>query len=275
MLKLEKIGQIVEATRKELHGYWDACYYSQEQRDKFGPIHSGDYTEELLEEHEREIARIKAYYDANYDMFKLVRKRQELWSKMLELEERKKDPTHLFKAKGPALLIEERERKRVSKNLPKVDAELQQAMAEYQEKNGEPFLVGGQPYDEFIERQEVEYQREREMESEMKRREKKAEIEQETIYGISRPVTPAKLRANLTSAAAAANATASLKRKVPGGGGPPTPGGANMAKRMHMAPGSATLGGAQSSNKRNITAVGGSAQTRSKALLLNCGFEML
>ncbi len=77
-------------------------------------------------------------------------KRQELWNKMLELDEKRKDPTHLFKAKGPALLIEEKERKRVTKFLPKVDQELAEAMAEFYEKNGVPFLVGGQPYDDFI-----------------------------------------------------------------------------------------------------------------------------
>ncbi len=69
---------------------------------------------------------------------------------MLELDAKRKDPTHLFKAKGPALLIEERERKRVTRNLPKVDQELAEAMAEYLERNGTPFLVGGQPYDDFI-----------------------------------------------------------------------------------------------------------------------------
>ncbi len=62
---------------------------------------------------------------------------------------------------------------------------------------------------------------------------------QETIYGISRPVTPAKLRSNLT---AANSNTTTLKRKAPGC--PSAPGSATLgqqAKRMHLAPaGSAT-----------------------------------
>jgi len=53
ILKLEKIGQIVEATRVELVNLWDACYYSQAQRNKFAPFHALEFTEELLEEHEK------------------------------------------------------------------------------------------------------------------------------------------------------------------------------------------------------------------------------
>ena len=94
---MEKIGQIIQATREELTHLWDACYYGEEQRQKFAHFYCQDMTEELLELHEAEIARLKSYYDENEEMFRMVTKRQELWNKMLELEETKKDPTRLFK----------------------------------------------------------------------------------------------------------------------------------------------------------------------------------
>ncbi len=53
VLKVEKIGQIIEATRRELRDLWDACYYGQEQREKFASYYSDSHTEELLEEHEK------------------------------------------------------------------------------------------------------------------------------------------------------------------------------------------------------------------------------
>jgi len=56
----------------------------------------------------------------------------------------------LLKAKGPSLLIEEKDRRRVNKLLPKIDAELAEAMASFEATNGTPFLVGGQPYADFI-----------------------------------------------------------------------------------------------------------------------------
>lgn len=115
MLKSEKIEQFVQATRAELVSLWDLCYYSQSQRDKFFPFYSIDYTESLLEQHEKEVEAIKEYFEQNEEMFKKVAKRQELWRTMLELENKKKDPEHLLKAKGKDLLIEERDRKRVNK----------------------------------------------------------------------------------------------------------------------------------------------------------------
>ena len=53
VLKQQHMGRIIEATRKELSDLWDACYYGQEQRDKFVAFHSTEHTEALLEEHEQ------------------------------------------------------------------------------------------------------------------------------------------------------------------------------------------------------------------------------
>ena len=48
ILKSEKMEQFILATREELTEYWEKCYYSQAQRDKFEPFFSTNYTEELL-----------------------------------------------------------------------------------------------------------------------------------------------------------------------------------------------------------------------------------
>ena len=45
--------------RNELHKLWDECFYTPEQRNRFSPLHSIDFTEELLEEHEAEAARVR------------------------------------------------------------------------------------------------------------------------------------------------------------------------------------------------------------------------
>ena len=55
VLKTERIGQFIHATRMELVDYWDKCHYSQEERDKFDPFYADDFTEELLEKHETEV----------------------------------------------------------------------------------------------------------------------------------------------------------------------------------------------------------------------------
>ena len=115
ILKGEKMEQFILATREELKYYWDLCYYGPNQRNKFLPFKSTEYNESTLNEHEREVEKLKEYYVANEALFKKIQKRQDLWEKMLELTAKQKDPTHLLKAKGKDLLIEERDRKRVSK----------------------------------------------------------------------------------------------------------------------------------------------------------------
>ena len=55
MLKTERIGQFIHATRMELVDFWDKCHYSQEERDKFEPFYADEFTEELLEKHETEV----------------------------------------------------------------------------------------------------------------------------------------------------------------------------------------------------------------------------
>ena len=107
--------QFIAATREELVSFWDKCYYAESQREKFVPFYSKEYTEETLERHEQEVERIRQYYETNKSLFVKVEKRQELWRKMRELEESEKDPQRLLKAKGNALLLEERERKKVNK----------------------------------------------------------------------------------------------------------------------------------------------------------------
>lgn len=113
--KKTKMEHFINKTREELVSLWDMCYYSKAQRERFRPYFSIDYTESLLEDHEKEVEHLKEYYHDNLDLFNKVKKRQDLWKTMLELEEKKKDQTYLFKAKGNTLLEDEKNRKRVNK----------------------------------------------------------------------------------------------------------------------------------------------------------------
>eukprot|EP00095_Tigriopus_kingsejongensis_P005783 snap_masked-scaffold698_size109766-processed-gene-0.10 protein:Tk05783 transcript:snap_masked-scaffold698_size109766-processed-gene-0.10-mRNA-1 annotation:"protein regulator of cytokinesis 1-like" len=98
---------------------------------------------------------------------------------MLELEAKQKDPDHLLKARGNTLLLEERDRKRVNRQLPKIEDELMEDLAQYLELNGRPFLVGG-----------VSPSRLAEDEKQAKLQARKQQNFHETIYG-SKPMTPA------------------------------------------------------------------------------------
>ncbi len=105
----------------------------------------------------------------------------------------------------------------------------------------------------------------------MKQKAKKELIEQETIYGI-RPTTPAKLRANMTSAKVTSS---SLKRKAPGSVTPGGPGGVGGgAKRLHLAPVGSTSTMTRARAAGNVT---GSAknETRVGTTITHLGLSLM
>jgi len=99
-LKKANIEQFIINLRNELNDIWDRCFYSDNQKNSFQALHSIDFTEELLEKHEAELDRMKEYQELNRELFIKVEKRQEIWSKFMELERRAKDPSRLMHARG-------------------------------------------------------------------------------------------------------------------------------------------------------------------------------
>ena len=120
-IKKENIEQFIINLRNELHGLWEQCFYSSEQINAFVPLHSIDFSENLLELHEAEVERLKVHYEENRELFTKVSQRQEVWNKFMELEKRAKDPSRLMNARGNSLLLEEKERSKVNKALPRLE----------------------------------------------------------------------------------------------------------------------------------------------------------
>jgi len=201
VLKTERIGQFIHATRMELVDYWDKCHYSQEERDKFDPFYADEFTEELLEKHEAEVEAIKTYFVENEGLFAKIARRQALWRRMIELEEAQKDPNRLKKARGTQLLDEERDKKRINKQLPKLDEELRMEMDRFEATNGAPFLVGGVPYADFIEAQVYDHEAHQMEERTAKAQAKKQENIHATIYGTATPAKSQKRKAAASTSA--------------------------------------------------------------------------
>ena len=71
-LKMAHLSKFVEKSRQELRALWDKCYYGQEQRKAFVPMTLTDYDEEMLDEHEKEVERMKGFLDENAAIFRMV-----------------------------------------------------------------------------------------------------------------------------------------------------------------------------------------------------------
>jgi len=205
-LEIERLEEIKKANiekfiinlRNELHDLWDKCFYSKKQRDDFLPLHSIDFNEELLDQHEAEVERMKEYHSQHKDLFLRVSQREEVWSKFIELERRAKDPTRLMNSRGNQLLIEEKERNKVNKALPRIEQELFELIDDWEQEHGKVFMVEGVCFSDFIAQQKEDHCRALEEEKNAKERAKREAIMHETRYG-AKPSTPAKLRNHNTT----------------------------------------------------------------------------
>ena len=192
-LKKANIEQFIINLRNELNDIWDRCFYSDNQKNSFQALHSIDFNEELLEKHEAELDKMKEYQELNRELFIKVEKRQEIWSKFMELERRAKDPSRLMHARGTALLEEEKERNKVNKTLPRVEQELHELIQHWEQEHGRDFRVRGVSFAAFIAEQKEEHIRGLEMEKMAREKTKKENLLHETRFG-AKPSTPAKLK---------------------------------------------------------------------------------
>ncbi|XP_040576439.1 protein regulator of cytokinesis 1 isoform X1 [Lepeophtheirus salmonis] len=188
VLKIEHMERFIVSSRKELREWWKKCFYNEKQQSLFSAFYSTIYSEELLTEHEEEIEKIRTYYYNNEFLFHMVEQRHALWEKKLELEKKAKDPNR-FNCKSTKFLKEEKDRRRVEKDLPKIEKCLEDAMDDYRLENGIEFLIGGLPYQTYMEIQIKEHEDSIQREKVKKANAKKQLLIQESRYGS----TPAKL----------------------------------------------------------------------------------
>ncbi|XP_035895754.1 protein regulator of cytokinesis 1-like [Anopheles stephensi] len=151
-LRRENMKSFVERTRHEITEWWERCMKSADERARFSTFHSEDFNEDMLKLHELELESLKAFYNENEAIFQMVHQRQEMWDRMLALENKSNDPTR-YNNRGGKLLDEEKERRRISCQLPKIEAKLLEACKQYEEENGRQFTVHGTAVQDLIEQQ--------------------------------------------------------------------------------------------------------------------------
>ncbi|XP_053995201.1 protein regulator of cytokinesis 1-like [Hylaeus anthracinus] len=145
----QNIVKYVSQVRDQLVNLWDLCKFSEEQRKQFQYFHCQTYTEDLLTLHELEVKRVQKFYESYKHIFSLLEQRDNLWTKMKELLQRANDPDRFYN-RGGQLLREEKERKRIQKQLPKMEEQLKNLIKEYEEINGEEFTINGMSIEEAL-----------------------------------------------------------------------------------------------------------------------------
>ena len=152
-IKRDNLHIFVADARNQLQELWDQLYFHEDEMYNFEPAWSEIYTDALLEAHEMEIARLQQIVEERLPILDLVEKHQTLRNDKASLEASSQDSSRLM-ARGGAgekrdptrLLREEKMRKRIAKELPKITADLIRKLEDWEEENGVPFCIHGEPY---------------------------------------------------------------------------------------------------------------------------------
>ncbi|KAF2970596.1 hypothetical protein GQX73_g2956 [Xylaria multiplex] len=157
-LKRQNLHLFVEDARFKLQELWDALYFSEDEMLEFTPAFSDVYSDALLEAHERELSRLETLKDQRAPTLALIERHRTLVHDRDELAASSQDASRLMmrgqkgERRDPGkLLREEKMRKRIAKELPKVAAELAKLLAKWEDEYGRPFLVHGERYLDLLE----------------------------------------------------------------------------------------------------------------------------
>ncbi|XP_035212870.1 protein regulator of cytokinesis 1-like [Stegodyphus dumicola] len=151
-IKKQNIQSYVENLRKELEGLWDRCFVSETQRQQFHPFTTMEFNDEILEAHDMEVEKWRSFYKDTENIVNKIAKRQKLWDLLIAFENKSSDPNR-YKNRGGNLLQEEKERRRLQRDLPALENEIFNDIEEYEAQKGKPFLYFGLDFREFINRQ--------------------------------------------------------------------------------------------------------------------------
>lgn len=149
-IKRQKIQVFVANVRTKIKLMWDSVMYSSREREEFVHYYQDIFTEDTLTLHELYLEKITKYYNDHKHIFELVVTRKNLWLKMTELEARATEPGR-YHNRGGQLLREEKERKAIASNLPKIEAQIRELVSDYEAKTGNIFTVDGKPLLQLME----------------------------------------------------------------------------------------------------------------------------
>ena len=152
-LKRQNLHLFVEDARYKLQELWDGLYFSEEEMLDFAPAFSDVYSDALLSAHEVEIARLEALKEQRAPTLQLIDKHRSLVKDRDDLTAASQDTSRLLaknikgeKRDPTRLLREEKMRKRIAKDLPKIEVELRKTLERWEDDYGRPFLVHGARY---------------------------------------------------------------------------------------------------------------------------------
>ncbi|KAG5645682.1 hypothetical protein DXG03_005520 [Asterophora parasitica] len=145
-LKRERMGTFVQSAREEIMKLWDDLMVGHDERADFAPFADDEHTEQLLTIHEDEIRRLKEERRQKAPLLASIKKYFDICEEEKELAAAASDQTRLLgRGRDPGrLLREEKMRKRVSKEKPRLEQDLLVSIPAWEHEAQRPFLVHGE-----------------------------------------------------------------------------------------------------------------------------------
>ena len=171
-LKAQHMSLFITKTRERIATLWDSLFLTdQERQASFPPFFidvSADAdpnldeplpTDEILASHEQMIDLLTEQVRVKAPVLKVIGRYKELLDEARQLDESASDGSRLLgrsnRGDPGRLLREEKMRKRVKVQKPKIEAELLKVIPVWEEEHGEPFTINGVRYlDELLEQVE-------------------------------------------------------------------------------------------------------------------------
>eukprot|EP01117_Protostelium_nocturnum_P015662 TRINITY_DN6093_c0_g1_i1.p1 TRINITY_DN6093_c0_g1~~TRINITY_DN6093_c0_g1_i1.p1 ORF type:complete len:655 (+),score=255.81 TRINITY_DN6093_c0_g1_i1:137-2101(+) len=148
-LKTESMKSLVLQAREQLVALWDELYLSEEERRSFTIMNfNEDYSEEALQLLEDEIKSVDNIAQERRPILKQIERREAILREKIEFDATSSDPSRLLsKKRDPGrLLREEKMRKNIEKELPRIESNLKIALERWKEENGTDFEWNGITY---------------------------------------------------------------------------------------------------------------------------------
>jgi protein regulator of cytokinesis 1 len=165
----EFIDKFIGDSRAEIEDLWRKLYFSEDQRMafEFYDYNSDNATQDkelVLSIHEQEVSKLKDLYSLQEPIFKLYSELNDLIRDQEFLQESSKDSARLLSKNSCKILLnEEKIRKKINKNMPKVFAALKSEISKYNnqvlKQSKQPIQINGEDFFERVLILESEYGR--------------------------------------------------------------------------------------------------------------------
>ncbi|KAG9126321.1 hypothetical protein FRC07_003920 [Ceratobasidium sp. 392] len=146
-LKSQQMVTFIAHVRSELKELWDALMMSDEERAEFACFWDDEPSEDLLTRHEDEAARLRSELASKHALLAKAQKWEAIVGEQRALAAAASDQSRLtgrgVRGDPGRLLREEKMRKRVQREKPKLEQELLKELAAWEEERGRPFTVEG------------------------------------------------------------------------------------------------------------------------------------